>query len=384
MLTPKVVGFELSGSLPEGSTATDLVLIITELLRQRGVVWKFVEFFGPGVASVSLENRATIGNMSPEYGAACAIFPIDNETLRYLRFTGRRSDRVALVEAYAKEQGLWHDPLVEPQYSERLSLDLSTVVPSLAGPSRPQDRVPLDRAQAMFAETLGCYLVEHHRTALKPRRSGVPSQDLPLHVRNASPEEASADSFPASDPPAAMSGVTGEGDPSEAVRAPRRPNRAALSTVPVRRGKASSFDVDHGTVVIAAITSCTNTSNPSVMVAAGLLAKRAVESGLTSKPWVKTSLAPGSKVVTDYYDRAGLTPYLDKLGFQLFGYGCTTCIGMSFGHGAPLRLRNEIEFGFKQVKWIKGIEFLAHFSDVGSGEGGYNQDHEFFGYRQSI
>jgi aconitate hydratase len=328
MLTPKVVGFELSGALPEGSTATDLVLTVTEMLRERGVVGKFVEFFGPGVASVALENRATIGNMSPEYGATCAIFPIDDETLRYLRFTGRPPEQVALVEAYAKEQGMWHDPSVAPRYSEHLRLDLSTVVPSLAGPSRPQDRVPLDRSKAMFAETLGCYLAERRPTSRRNRRSGIPLQELPLHVRNASPEDASADSFPASDPPASMSGMTGAGEPGEAIEGQSCPPDASQSAVHVG-DDSSGFDVDHGAVVIAAITSCTNTSNPSVMVAAGLLAKRAVERGLSAKPWVKTSLAPGSQVVSDYYERAGLTPYLDQLGFQLVGYGCTTCIGNS-------------------------------------------------------
>jgi len=327
MLTPKVVGIGLSGALSEGSTATDLVLTVTEMLRHHGVVGKFVEFFGPGVASVSLENRATIGNMTPEYGATCAIFPIDDETLRYLRFTGRPPEQVALVEAYAKEQGLWHDPSVEPRYSEVLTLDLATVVPSLAGPSRPQDRVPLDRSKPMFQEVLGHYLAGPDRTG-QVRRPGVLKR-LPLHVGNASPEDASADSFPASDPPAAMEGVTGAGEPDEALHSTPHVGGAPPPAVPVGLGDGTVFDLDHGAVVIAAITSCTNTSNPSVMVAAGLLAKRAVERGLGSKPWVKTSLAPGSKVVTDYYDRAGLTPYLDELGFQLVGYGCTTCIGNS-------------------------------------------------------
>ncbi|HET6875490.1 MAG TPA: aconitate hydratase AcnA, partial [Acidimicrobiales bacterium] len=269
MLIPKVVGFELTGSLPEGSTATDLVLTVTEILRRHGVVGKFVEFFGEGVSSVPLANRATIGNMSPEYGSTCAIFPIDEETLRYLELTGRSPERIALVEAYAKEQGLWHDPSHRPDYSERLSLDLGSVVPSLAGPARPQDRVRLDRA------------AEEYRTAVVK--------------------------------------VLGQ---SGGDSAPSNP-------VPVTLEDGNEFSLDHGHVVIAAITSCTNTSNPSVMVAAGLLAKKAVEKGLTAKPWVKTTLAPGSKVVMDYYERAGLTPYLDKLGFDLVGYGCTTCIGNS-------------------------------------------------------
>ena len=268
MLIPDVVGFRLTGELPEGSTATDLVLSVTELLRKHGVVGKFVEFYGDGVAKVALYNRATIGNMSPEYGSTCAIFPIDEETLRYLRFTGRSETQVAVVEAYAKAQGLWHDASAEPVYSERLELDLATVEPSLAGPARPQDRVPLRRSQVAFKEAL---------------------------TKTLGKEAASV----------------------------------AEDRVPVDTGGSTGYELGHGDVVIAAITSCTNTSNPEVMLAAGLLAKHAVERGLSSKPWVKTSLAPGSKVVTDYYERAGLTPYLDKLGFELVGYGCTTCIGNS-------------------------------------------------------
>jgi aconitate hydratase len=273
MLIPRVVGFELTGALPEGSTSTDLVLTVTEMLRKHGVVGKFVEFFGAGVSSVPLANRATIGNMSPEYGSTCAIFPVDEETLRYLELTGRSPERIALVEAYAKEQGLWHDPSHEPDYSEKLTLDLSTVVPSLAGPARPQDRVPLDGAAA-----------EYRRAVVK---------------------------------------VLGKG---EGDAAPSNPTQVALED-------GATFEMDNGHVVIAAITSCTNTSNPTVMVAAGLLAKKAVDRGLSVKPWVKTTLAPGSKVVMDYYERAGLVPYLDKLGFNLVGYGCTTCIGNS----GPLR-----------------------------------------------
>lgn len=329
MLTPKVVGFELSGMLPEGSTATDLVLTVTEILRHHGVVGKFVEFFGPGVSSVRLENRATIGNMTPEYGATCAIFPIDDETLRYLRFTGRSPDQVSLVEAYAKKQGMWHDPSVRLRYSEVIKLDMATVVPSIAGPSRPQDRIPLDRAKEMFADTLGCYLDERGEDAPRAHRPGVPTQKLPIHVRNASPEDASVQSFPASDPPSSMSGETGDGEPDEDIHSPAHPRDTDAGPVSVSRDGVVDFEMDHGAVVIAAITSCTNTSNPSVMVAAGLLAKNAVDRGLTSKPWVKTSLAPGSQVVTDYFERAGLTPYLDELGFQLVGYGCTTCIGNS-------------------------------------------------------
>ena len=317
MLVPPVVGFRLSGELPEGSTATDLVLTVTELLRAHGVVGKFVEFYGPGVSNVPLANRATIGNMSPEYGSTVTIFPIDDETLRYLRFTGRSEDHVALVEAYAKEQGLWFDPAAVPTFSETLELDLSTVVPSLAGPSRPQDRVPLDRAKKMFATALVGSL---------PGSNTPPPGNV---------DEASAESFPASDPPAA-----GPGDAHQARPGPIRPgpisNESSVPAVErprhevtVELADGARFTLDHGHVVIAAITSCTNTSNPSVMIAAALLAKNAVDRGLTVKPWVKTTLAPGSKVVSDYYDRAGLTPYLDKLGFNLVGYGCTTCIGNS-------------------------------------------------------
>jgi aconitate hydratase len=307
MLVPKVVGFRLVGEQPEGSTATDLVLTVTELLRQHGVVGKFVEFYGPGVSNVPLENRATIGNMSPEYGSTVTIFPIDDETLRYLRFTGRSPEQVALVEAYAKEQGLWFDPAATPTFSETLELDLSTVVPSLAGPSRPQDRVPLDHAKAMFARAVVSSLPE---------------------PRPGTQDEASAESFPASDPPA--TGGQGDAPPANGTvpAGTPSPDRPCVC-VPVTLADGTRIDLDHGHVVIAAITSCTNTSNPSVMVAAGLLARNAVERGLVAKPWVKTTLAPGSKVVTDYYERAGLTPYLDKLGFNLVGYGCTTCIGNS-------------------------------------------------------
>ena len=303
MLIPRVVGFRLTGELPAGTTATDLVLTITELLRRHGVVGKFVEFYGDGVGAVPLANRATIGNMSPEFGSTCAIFPIDQQTLSYLELTGRPAEQVALVEAYAKEQGLWHDPAAEPRYSEQLTLDLSTIVPSLAGPKRPQDRVALTDAKESFREALGNY-VQLDRL-----------------------DEDVADTFPASDPftadrengdadqPAGRPAASGTGRPSHPTQ------------VTLEDGRQTS--VDHGSVVIAAITSCTNTSNPSVMVGAALLAKKAVEAGLTTKPWVKTTLAPGSKVVMDYYERAGLVPYLDKLGFNLVGYGCTTCIGNS-------------------------------------------------------
>jgi aconitate hydratase len=310
MLIPKVVGFKLTGELPEGATATDLVLTITEMLRQHGVVGKFVEFYGDGVPAVPLANRATIGNMSPEYGSTVAIFPIDDETVRYLRMTGRDEEQVSLVEAYAKAQGLWHAPgrddYTEPRYSEQIELDLGTVVPSIAGPKRPQDRVSLSDAKAGFRNALTDYA-----GAAEPEHHGV--------------DESSAESFPASDAPA-FHGSNGDGAPHAApdhgeLRRPSDPARVSLD--------GQEFDVDHGHVVIAAITSCTNTSNPSVMIGAALLAKKAVERGLERKPWVKTTLAPGSKVVMDYYERAGLTPYLDKLGFNLVGYGCTTCIGNS-------------------------------------------------------
>src|SRR5690348_3100622 len=263
MLIPRVVGFKLHGDLPEGSTATDLVLTITEQLRKHGVVGKFVEFYGAGVTALPLANRATIGNMSPEFGSTIAVFPIDEETIHYMRLTGRSEEQLALVEAYAKEQGLWHDPSAEPRYSEKLELDLSTVVPSIAGPKRPQDRVALTDAKTSF--------------------EGY----LPTYTTN------------------------------------------PTASVPVTLADGTSFELKNGAVTIASITSCTNTSNPSVMIGAALLAKKAVEKGLTRKPWVKTTLAPGSKVVTDYYDKAGLTPYLEKLGFNLVGYGCTTCIGNS-------------------------------------------------------
>ncbi|MFJ4625908.1 aconitate hydratase AcnA [Streptomyces sp. NPDC088847] len=284
MLIPRVVGFKLTGELTPGTTATDLVLTITEMLRKHGVVGKFVEFYGEGVAATSLANRATIGNMSPEFGSTAAIFPIDDETLKYLRLTGRDEQQVALVEAYAKEQGLWLDPAAEPDFSEKLELDLATVVPSIAGPKRPQDRIVLANASEQFKNDVRNYVADD--------------------------DEAGKESFPASDSPAASNGV---------------PSNPVTVTAP----DGSSYELDHGAVTVAAITSCTNTSNPYVMVAAALVAKKAVEKGLTRKPWVKTTLAPGSKVVTDYFDKAGLTPYLDKVGFNLVGYGCTTCIGNS-------------------------------------------------------
>jgi aconitate hydratase len=264
MLIPRVVGFKLSGELPVGTTATDLALTITEMLRKHGVVGKFVEFYGPGVVSVPMANRVTIGNMSPEYGSTCAIFPIDDETLRYLRLTGRKEEQIALVEAYSKVQGLWHNPSASPRFSEHIELDLSTIVPSIAGPKRPQDRISLSHSKAAFEKVLPTYFSE----------------------------------------------------------------KTGKSAFPVKVGEKATT-IKNGDVVIASITSCTNTSNPSVMIGAALLAKKAVEKGLTSKPWVKTTLAPGSKVVTDYYDRSGLTHYMQELGFHLVGYGCVTCIGNS-------------------------------------------------------
>src|SRR5699024_2493690 len=288
MLVPRVVGFKLTGKLPEGVTATDLVLTITEMLREHGVVGKFVEFYGPGVCAVPLANRATIGNMCPEYVSTVSMFPIDEESINYMRLTGRSEAQIALVETYAKAQGLWHDPNHEPDYSEYIELDLATVVPSIAGPKRPQDRINLADAKTAY------------------------EQEQAKIVENLSAAEiASQDSFPASDAP------TGT---ETAEREQKR-------TVTVKTPAGDTYQLEEGAVVIAAITSCTNTSNPNVMVAAGLVAKKAYALGLRRKPWVKTSLAPGSRVVTDYYERAGLTQYLDAMGFNLVGYGCTTCIG---------------------------------------------------------
>ncbi|MCY0903875.1 aconitate hydratase [Arthrobacter sp. H14-L1] len=307
MLIPPVLGFKLIGALSEGVTATDLVLTVAEKLRKTGVVGKFVEFYGPGVANIPLANRATLGNMSPEYGSTCAIFPIDDVTLQYLRLTGRAEHQIRLVEEYAKEQGLWHDPEHEPVYSQTIEFDLASVEPSIAGPKRPQDRIPLANARRVVG-------------AILSEGSKEPEELTGL-------DEASAESFPASDSIAFASAaanippVDRDGD----VRSPTYPSNPA----PVTFSDQQPVTIDHGHVVIAAITSCTNTSNPSVMIGAGLLAKKAVEHGLRSKPWVKTSLAPGSRVVTDYFDKAGLTPYLNKLGFNLVGYGCTTCIGNS-------------------------------------------------------
>ena len=285
MLIPRVLGFKLTGELPAGATATDLVLTVTQMLREHGVVGKFVEFFGDGISSVPVANRATIGNMSPEFGSTCAIFPIDEETISYLRLTGRSEEQLARTEVYAKAQGLWHDPSREANYSDVLELDLSTVVPCIAGPKRPQDRIALSEAKPTWRHDISNYVADQ--------------------------DETGEDSFPASDAPAY--GANG------------RPHQKT----PLTLADGTETYIDHGSVVIAAITSCTNTSNPYVMLGAAMLAKNAVEKGLTRKPWVKTSLAPGSQVVTGYFERAGLTPYLDKLGFNLVGYGCTTCIGNS-------------------------------------------------------
>ncbi|MFI6207707.1 aconitate hydratase [Streptomyces sp. NPDC051041] len=324
MLIPRVVGFKLTGELQPGTTATDLVLTITEMLRKHGVVGKFVEFYGEGVAATSLANRATIGNMSPEFGSTAAIFPIDDETLNYLRLTGRSEQQVALVEAYAKEQGLWLDPAAEPDFSEKLELDLSTVVPSIAGPKRPQDRIELTRAAEQFNADVLNY-VQAGVTGGDDRKPGVPQQEQP-HGVESPVDEASAESFPASDAPAYGHEDNGAGAPQHSAVVPGPgPSNPVTVTAP----DGTTYELDHGAVTVAAITSCTNTSNPYVMVAAALVAKKAVEKGLTRKPWVKTTLAPGSKVVTDYFDKAGLTPYLDKVGFNLVGYGCTTCIGNS-------------------------------------------------------
>ncbi|WP_458246139.1 aconitate hydratase [Streptomyces sp. MAI_2237] len=311
MLIPRVVGFKLTGELPTGTTATDLVLTITEMLRKHGVVGKFVEFYGEGVAATSLANRATIGNMSPEFGSTAAIFPIDDETIKYLKLTGRSEQQLALVEAYAKQQGLWLDPKAEPDFSEKLELDLSTVVPSIAGPKRPQDRIVLAEAAQQFAKDVLNYVE-------------APVAQTPAAASSVV-DEASAESFPASDAPAYGHEENGAGAPQHGQGTGAVPSNPVTVTAP----DGSTYEIDHGAVTVAAITSCTNTSNPYVMVAAALVAKKAVEKGLTRKPWVKTTLAPGSKVVTDYFDKAGLTPYLDKVGFNLVGYGCTTCIGNS-------------------------------------------------------
>ncbi|SFI57552.1 aconitate hydratase [Amycolatopsis sacchari] len=324
MLIPRVVGFKLTGEIPAGVTATDVVLTITQMLRKHGVVGKFVEFYGESVGAVPLANRATIGNMSPEFGSTAAIFPIDEETLRYLKLTGRSPEQLALVEAYAKEQGLWHDPSHEATYSEYLELDLSTVVPSIAGPKRPQDRIELSKAKESFRTSLADY-VPAEVTGSAERKPGVPQQEQPQGVLSGV-DESSSESFPASDAPAYAASANGGDEPQQPHgHAEGRPSKL----VTVKSAERGEFQLDHGHVVIASITSCTNTSNPSVMLGAALLARNAVNKGLSVKPWVKTSMAPGSQVVTDYYEKAGLWPYLEKLGYHLVGYGCTTCIGNS-------------------------------------------------------
>src|ERR1039458_318018 len=320
MLIPQGVGFKLTGELPEGATATDLVLTVTEMLRERAVVAKLVEFHGAGLEKLPLAGRATIGNMSPEFGSTCAIFPVDAETLRYLEFSGRPQGQIELVEAYAREQGLWHDESSErTTFSDTLELDLGDVVPSIAGPKRPQDRVALSDARADFRRVLSGYVPDYDER-----------------------DEASAESFPSSDPPANGTDDVrpDDGGPSYAHETADAGEQGSGGTATAERGSGGSAvavtladgtetELAHGHVVIAAITSCTNTSNPSVMVGAGILARNAVARGLRTKPWVKTSLAPGSKVVTEYLDKAGLTEPLETLGFNLVGYGCTTCIGNS-------------------------------------------------------
>ncbi|MFY2861467.1 aconitate hydratase [Mycobacterium sp. THU-M104] len=310
MLIPRVVGFKLTGEIQPGVTATDVVLTVTQMLRKHGVVGKFVEFYGQGVAQVPLANRATLGNMSPEFGSTAAIFPVDEETISYLRFTGRNEGQLALVEAYAKAQGMWHDPDHAPAFSEYLELDLADVVPSIAGPKRPQDRIPLSQAKTTFRNQLPGYV-----------------GDDPDKKEYSKLDESVDESFPASDPGALENGHADDTPPVHSAAAHAKGR--VSNPVTVKSDEYGEFVLDHGAVVIAAVTSCTNTSNPEVMLGAALLARKAVEKGLSSKPWVKTTMAPGSQVVHDYYDKAGLWPYLEKLGFYLVGYGCTTCIGNS-------------------------------------------------------
>jgi len=350
MLLPQVLGFKLSGELPEGATATDLVLTVTEMLRERGVVSKFVEFFGPGLPTLGLADRATLGNMSPEFGSTCAIFPVDAETLRYLDLTGRPTETIELVDAYAREQGMFHDggadeSSADPAFSDLLELDLGEVVPSLAGPKRPQDRVRLAQAKEAFLEAMG----EFDPEAAEQMGNGR--------------DEAIEESFPASDPPAEDHDDS-RGKPRPAVSASTTAPRRTSDAIGVSLEGGTEFELDHGCVVIAAITSCTNTSNPSVMLGAGLLARKAVERGLERKPWVKTSLAPGSTVVTEYLEKAGLTKYLDALQFNLVGYGCTTCIGNS-GPLAP-----EISAAIAE----KDLAVCAVLSGNRNFEGRINQD----------
>ncbi|RFD25718.1 aconitate hydratase [Mycobacterium uberis] len=310
MLIPRVVGFKLTGEIQPGVTATDVVLTVTEMLRKHGVVGKFVEFYGEGVAEVSLANRATLGNMSPEFGSTAAIFPIDEETINYLQFTGRTPEQVALVEGYAKEQGMWHDPKQEPAFSEHLELSLSDVVPSIAGPKRPQDRIRLTQAKSTFRKQI-------------PNYAG----SLP-HKHHSKLDEVVKKTFPASNTGQLLF-ANNDNDEVVMQSAAAHADGRVSNPVRVKAQELGEFVLDHGAVVIAAITSCTNTSNPEVMLGAALLARNAVKKGLASKPWVKTTMAPGSQVVNDYYERSGLWPYLEKLGFYLVGYGCTTCIGNS-------------------------------------------------------
>src|SRR5689334_19654099 len=350
MLLPQVVGFKLSGELPEGATATDLVLTVTEMLRERGVVSKFVEFFGPGLPTLGLADRATLGNMSPEFGSTCAIFPVDAETLRYLDLTGRPTEIIELVDAYAREQGMFHNGGADgsgedPVFSDLLELDLGDVVPSLAGPKRPQDRVPLSEAKESFLEVMS----EFDAEAAEQMTSGL--------------DEAIEESFPASDPPA-EDHDNGNSKPRPALSGAAVDLTRSDDAIAVTLADGTDVELDHGHVVIAAITSCTNTSNPSVMVGAGLLARNAIQRGLRRQPWVKTSLAPGSTVVTDYLERAGLTEYLDALQFNLVGYGCTTCIGNS-GPLAP-----EISAAIAE----KDLAVCAVLSGNRNFEGRINQD----------
>jgi aconitate hydratase len=348
MLLPQVVGFRLGGELPEGATATDLVLTVTEMLRSRGVVSKFVEFFGPGLSTLGLADRATLGNMSPEFGSTCAIFPVDAETLRYLDLTGRPTETIELVDAYAREQGMFHEESSpDPVFSDLLELDLGDVVPSIAGPKRPQDRVPLSQAKRSFLEAMAEF---------DPDAAGQMGNGR---------DHAIEESFPASDPPAEEhDDERGRPRPAVSAGAAATAPRGSEDAIEVSLEDGTSFELDHGRVVIAAITSCTNTSNPSVMIGAGLLARNAVERGLSRRPWVKTSLAPGSTVVTEYLERAGLTEFLDALQFNLVGYGCTTCIGNS-GPLAP-----EISAAIAE----KDLAVCAVLSGNRNFEGRINQD----------